>query len=149
LERAARSVDPRVRKFRDSGVSSGESVSVLVTSRGAIRAWSGTGISAWCNPIAEDNGELQTEVWYDSRAHLADLESIETIGKKAGQRAARMAGAKPVKTQEVPVIFEPTMAAGLLGGLLGAMNGDMIYKKASFLLGKLGEPIATAKLTVT
>jgi PmbA protein len=149
LERAARSVDKRVKKFRDSGVSSGDRDSVLVTSSGVIRSTRGSGISIWCNPLAEsDDGELQTEFWYDSQTHLEDLEPVEKVGRIAGERAVRMLGAKPVKTQEVPVIFEPMMAAGLVGGIIGAINGDMIYKKASFLLGKLGEPIATPRLTV-
>ncbi len=149
LERAARSVDRRVKKFRDSGVSSGEGESVLVTSNGAVRSVRGSGISTWCNPIAEDDdGQLQTEVWYDSKTHLEDLAPVEEIGKTAGHRAARMLGARPVKTQEVPVIFEPAMAAGLVAGIIGAINGDMIFKKASFLVGKLGERIAVPGLTV-
>jgi PmbA protein len=148
LERAARAADPRVRKFRDSGVSTGENESVLVTSRGAVRLASSTAISLWSNPIAEQEGELQSELWYDAKTHLSDLEPVEQVGRTAGERAARMLGAKPVKTQEVPVIFEPHMAAGLVGGMLGALNGDMIYKRASFLVGKLGEPIAASGLCI-
>lgn len=148
LEEVARATDPRVTKFRDSGVSSGDSVSILVSSRGATRTIRGTGISAWCNPIACADGQLQTEVWYDSKTHLADLDSIESIGRKAAERAARMLGARPVKTQKVPVIYEPHMAAGLLAGILGAVDGDMVFKKASFLWDKLGTQIAVPGLTL-
>jgi len=148
LEAAARSVDPRVAKFQDSGVASGESEQVMVTTGGAVRTTRGTGISAWCCPIAEENGDLQTEVWYDYRTHLEDLQSMASIGRTAGERAARMLGARPVKTQNVAIIFEPHMAAGLLGGMLGALDGDMVYKKASFLADKLGEVIAAPGLTV-
>jgi len=148
LEAAAREVDPRVNKFRDSGVSSGESASVLVTSTGATRTSRSTGISVWCNPIAEEDGQLQTEFWYDSRTHLEDLESIASVGRKAGERAVRMLGAKPIPTQDVPVIFEPPMAAGLVAGILGAIDGDMVYKKASFLCDKLDQVIASEDLMV-
>ena len=148
LERAARAVDPRVKKFRDSGVATSDGSSVLVTSTGAVRALRESSVSLWCNPIAEEDGELQTEVWYDSKTHLADLDPVEKVGRIAGRRAVRMLGARPVKTQEVPVIFEPQMAAGLVAGMLGALSGDMIYKKASFLLGKVGEPIAVRGLNV-
>ncbi|MBT6177895.1 MAG: TldD/PmbA family protein [Deltaproteobacteria bacterium] len=148
LEQAARDTDSRVQKFRDSGIASGESWSALQTSTGTIRTTRGTGISAWCNPIAEADGQLQTEVWYDSRAHLEDLESMESIGQNAAARAARMLGAKPVATQKAAVIFEPMIAAGLLGGLIGAINGDLVYKKASFLGDKLGEQIASPDITM-
>lgn len=148
LEAAARAADPRVTRFRDSGVASAAAQSVLVTSRGAIRSMRSTGISIWCNPIAESHGELQTEVWYDSRTHVADLEPTESVGRVAGERAARMLGAEPVKTQTVPVIFEPHMAAGLVAGMLGALDGDMVYKNASFLSNSLGTQIAAPGLTV-
>jgi PmbA protein len=148
LEAAARRADRRVVKFRDSGVASGEYDSVLATSGGAARLLRSTSISLWCNPIAEENGELQTEVWWDTKTHLADLEPVERVGHTAGTRAARMLGAKPVKTQTVPVIFEPQMSAGLLSGMLGALDGDMVYKKASFLADKLGAAIAVPALSV-
>lgn len=148
MESAARAVDPKVSRFRESGVASGESQSVLVTTTGAVRTAKSSGISLWCNPIATQDGELQTEFWYDSRTHLEDLTAAEEIGRIAGQRALRMLGAKPVKTQTVPVIFEPPMAAGLLAGMLGALDGDMVYKKASFLADKLGEQIAVSGLSV-
>src|SRR5690606_26336361 len=133
MEESARAVNPKVCKFRDSGVASEESSSVLVTSSGAMRTARSSGIGVWCIPIAEHNGELQTEMWYDSRTHLEDLMNIEEVGRTAGERALRMLGAVSVKTQTVPIIFEPHMAAGLLGGMLGALDGDMVYKKASFL----------------
>jgi PmbA protein len=137
-----------VRKFRDSGVSTSAADSVLVTSTGAVRYSRGTDISIWCTPVAEADGQLQTDFWYDSQTHLEDLESVESVGTTAARRAARMLGAKPIKTQEVPVIFEAPMAAGLLGGMLGALDGDMVYKKASFLADKLGQPIAVPGITL-
>lgn len=148
LEQAARDTDPRVSKFRDSGVSSGESHTVLVTSDGASRAGRFTGISMWCNPIAQDGDELQTEVWYDSRTHLEDMESIASIGQTAAKRAARMLGAKPVPTCRAALILEPNIAVGFLGGLIGAIDGDRVNKKASFLADKLGETIAVEGLTL-
>ncbi len=148
LEAAARDADPRVTRFRDSGVASGEQTSLLVTSRGAVRVLRGTHLSWWSNPIAEADGELQTEVWWDSKTHLADLESPAVVGRTAGLRAARMLGARPVQTQRVPVIFEPSMAASLAAGLIGAIDGDRVYKRASFLADRLGASIAAPRLTI-
>lgn len=148
LESAARQSDARVRKFRDSGVATSIGEQVLVTSEGASNYLTGTDISLWCTPVAEADGQLQTEFWYDAQTHLADLESVESIGYTAGIRASRMLGAKPVQSQRVPVIFEPLMAAGLLAGMLGALDGDMVYKKSSFLGDKLNTRIAAPGLTL-
>lgn len=148
LESAARQSDPRVRKFRDSGVATSVGEQVLVTSEGAQHYLTGTDISLWCTPVAQGDDQLQTEFWYDAQTHLADLESVASIGHTAGLRAARMLGAKPVKSQRAAVIFEPLMAAGLLAGMLGALDGDMVYKKSSFLGDKLHARIAAPGLTL-
>ncbi|MEM6731623.1 MAG: TldD/PmbA family protein, partial [Myxococcota bacterium] len=148
LEEAARAHDPRVSKFRHSGVADGESYTVLLTSNGAVRTGRSTGISMWCTPVAEADGELQTDVWYDSRTHLEDLEPVEAIGTKAAQRAVRMLGAKPIPTKTIPIIFEPRMAVGFLGGVVAGIDGDSVHKRASFLADKLGEVIAVPGLTL-
>ena len=148
LEDVARATDARVRKFRDSGVATSATHSVLVTTAGSTRALRRSGISLWCTPVAQQGEELQTEVWYDHQTHLADLQSVELTGRTAALRAARMLGARSIKTQRLPVIFEPSMAAGLFGGMLGALDGDLVHKKGSFLSERLGEVIAHPCITL-
>ena len=148
IEAAARSADRRVRHFRASGVGTTLLTTVLCTSDGALRSLRRTGVSAWSTPVASADGEQQTESWYDAQCHLADLESPETIGRMAAARAVRMLGARPVPTQTVPVLFEPAMAAGLMGALMAALDGDAVRKRASFLHDRLGQQIASPTLTL-
>ncbi|MGH7361461.1 MAG: TldD/PmbA family protein, partial [Candidatus Methylomirabilales bacterium] len=76
------------------------------------------------------------------------LEAPEVVGRTAAARTVRRLGARKVPTQEVPVIFEPEVAASLLRTLAGAASGSAIYRKASFLAGRLGEVIASPAVTV-
>jgi PmbA protein len=55
---------------------------------------------------------------------------------------------KKISTQQIPVIFDPEMSAGLLSSLFGSVSGSAIYKGASFLIGKLGHQIASPHVTV-
>jgi PmbA protein len=57
-------------------------------------------------------------------------------------------GARKVKTCECPVVFDPEIAASLVGQLASAVSGYSLYKGASFLVGKLGEKIASEFVTV-
>jgi PmbA protein len=57
-------------------------------------------------------------------------------------------GAVKVDTQKVPVVFEPRTARSLLGNIFEAVNGESIYRQASFLAGKLGQKVASENLTV-
>jgi PmbA protein len=64
------------------------------------------------------------------------------------ERALRRLGAVKVETQKVPVVFEPRTARALLDNIFDAVHGGAIYRNESFLAGKLGERIASEKLTV-
>ena len=46
------------------------------------------------------------------------------------------------------MIFDPLTARSLLGNIFEAVEGDSIYRKASFLAGKLGERVASENVTV-
>src|SRR6185436_9079163 len=49
---------------------------------------------------------------------------------------------------ECPVVFDPETAASLLRHLAGAIAGPALYRRMSFLLGRLGELVAAAGVTV-
>ena len=91
---------------------------------------------------------MQRDGWYSTQRRLSRLESPESEGRTAAQRTLRRLGARKVTTQEVPVVFDPDMAASLLRSLCGAVSGSAIYRGASFLQGKLGQQVAAACLTV-
>jgi PmbA protein len=94
------------------------------------------------------DGQLQTASWSDTRRLLAKLESPEQVGRTAARRAARMLGARKVKTQKVPVVFDPQMTGGFIAGLSGAVNGLLVHKRSSFLAPLLGKRIAPPHVTL-
>jgi PmbA protein len=59
-----------------------------------------------------------------------------------------MLDARRVPTQQVPVVFAPEIARGLVGSIFGAASGDAIYRGASIFAGRLGEQIAAESVTV-
>jgi len=48
----------------------------------------------------------------------------------------------------VPVVFDPLVANSILGHIFEGVNGDSVYRGASFLAGKLGQKIAADRVTV-
>jgi PmbA protein len=79
---------------------------------------------------------------------FSELEPAGAIGQKAAHRALRKLGARKVKTGEFPVVFDPETAASLLRHISSAVSGYALYKRASFLFGKLGQKIGSEWLTV-
>jgi len=98
--------------------------------------------------VAKDGESMERDAWYHSARSLALLEPPEQIGRTAAARALRRLNPVKVATQNVPVVFEPRVAASLLENLFEAVHGMMIYRHESFLAGKLGEKVASEKLSL-
>jgi len=147
-ENAAAQVDRRVRKFEGTTAGDFLARSAIASSRGASGESKASYAYVVCSPVAEADGQLQTASWSDTRRRLAELQAPEEIGRIAAQRAARMLGARKVKTQKAAIIFEPQQAAGFLAGLSEAVNGDLVHKKSSFLTKLLGKRVASEQVTL-
>src|SRR5690606_34104984 len=85
-------------------------------------------------PIAGRGDAMQRDAWYSSMRHPAELASPQAVGRYAAERALSRLGARKIRTCECPVLFESTLAAGLLGAYVQATSGGALYRKASFLL---------------
>ncbi len=121
----------------------------FANSRGFAGAYRSSycGISA--SPIAQGaDGQMQRDYWYTNSRSLAQIESPESVGKEAARRTLRMLDARRVPTQQVPIVFSPEMARGIIGSLFNAISGDAIWRSASFLAGKLGQTVAAPNLTL-
>ena len=79
---------------------------------------------------------------------MSDLAAAEVVGRTAGERAVRRLGAKRVKSQAVPVVFEQRLAGGLLRSLSSAINGAAIARGVSFLKDKMGEQLFQPGVTI-
>src|SRR5204863_934077 len=86
--------------------------------------------------------------WYTYARRRRALDTPESVGRTAAERALRRLGARKVKTTEVPVIFDPDTAASLLRSIAGAASGPSLYRRASFLLERLGSRIAAPAVTI-
>ncbi|OYT72809.1 MAG: peptidase [Chloracidobacterium sp. CP2_5A] len=148
-EQAARDYDERIVNFEGGGVESSAGHMALANSLGFVGEYRSASLSLATVPVARDAaGRLQRAYWYDARRKLAKLEDPASIGRRAAERAVSKLGARRVPTQSCPIVFAPEAAASLIGHLFGAVSGDAIFRRASFLVGKLGERIASPLVTV-
>jgi PmbA protein len=148
MERAARAEDGRCTRFEGSGAGEAVVEYAIANSHGLSDAERGTHVYLWCSPVAGEGDGLQTSSWSDHRRHLAEVESPESVGREAARRTVRMLGARKPESARVPVIFDPNMAAGFFGALARAASGELVYKRSSFLAGRLGQAIASPLVTL-
>lgn len=141
-EAAALSTDTRITNSEGAEFSNSARELLYANSLGFLGRYYTTSYSLSVVPVASKDGAMQRDYWYSAHRKLSKLEPAAAIGKKAAERTTRRLGARRVKTQEAPVVFDPEMAASLLRHLAGAVSGSALYRKTSFLLDKLGKKVA-------
>jgi PmbA protein len=148
-EKAALDFDPRIKNSDGGSFDAATGHKILANSHGFVGEYQRSYCSVSAVPIAQaEDGGMQRDYWYSVARSLGRLESPEHVGKVAAQRTLRRLGARKVKTAHVPVIFDPLVAASILGHIFEGINGDSVYRGASFLAGKLGQKVASDNLTV-
>jgi PmbA protein len=148
-EAAALAADPRITNSDGGSFDAATGRKVLANSRGFVGSYRSSYAGVSVAPLAMDaNGAMQRDGWWSSARRLNDLESPESIGREAARRTLRRLGARRVPTQRVPIVFAPEAARTLLGSIFEAASGDSIWRSASFLAGRLGEPIAAPGVTI-
>lgn len=140
-EAAAMAADPRITKSEGAEFDCGTHRVVYATSHGFTGSYRSSACSLSAVPVATENGAMERDYWYSSQRRLSALESPSSIGARAAQRALRRLGARQVGTVTVPVVFDPDMAASLVGHVAGAVSGYALYRGVSFLRDKLGEKV--------
>jgi len=148
-EKAALDYDPRIKNSEGGSFDAATGHKILANSHGFVGEYKRSYCSVAAVPIAQsENGAMQRDYWFSVSRNLARLESPEEVGKIAAQRTIRRLGARKAKTAHVPIVLDPLVAASILGHIFEGVNGDSVYRGASFLAGKLGEKIASANVTV-
>ncbi len=143
-EAAALKTHRRITNSEGAGVSAQQSHFFSAHTRGFRGGYASSRHSFSVAPIASlpgKNAEMQRDAWYSSMRNAADLASPEAVGRYAAQRALSRLGSRKIPTTQCPVLFESTLAAGLLGGFVQAVSGGSLYRKSSFLLDSLGKMV--------
>lgn len=140
-EAAALAVDRRITNSEGAGVSAQQSHFWAGNSRGFRGGYASSRHYVSVSPIAGRGKDMQRDAWYTSMRDAAEMASPEAVGRYAAERALSRLKPRRVPTASVPVLFESTVAGGLLGAFVGAVSGGSLYRKASFLVGCLGQQV--------
>lgn len=140
-EDAARAV-PGVTNSEGAEAGWGRSLVAIAASNGLANGYAVSHASLSASVLAGDGATgMERDYDYSSAVYLSDLRSPEDIGQGAGRRAVARLNARKVKTCQVPVIYDPRVARGLVSHFAGAVNGASVARGTSFLKDRLGQPV--------
>lgn len=139
-EDAARAV-AGVTNSEGGSASTSRSIWAVATSHGFAGAYATTSYGLSASVLAGEGGAMVRDYAFSSARHREALEAPEAIGRRAGEQTVARANPGRLASGPMPVVFDPRVGASLLGHLTGAISGQAISRKTSFLLNALGTQV--------
>jgi PmbA protein len=140
--------DHRITKSSGSGFSESESEVFIANSHGLSKSYKSGGCGIGVSVVAEKGDQKNTGGEYCSRRQFNDLKTLEEVAAKAAKDAYEMLDPVMVSTQRAAVIFDPDVGRSLLGGVIGALNGERVLQGASFLKDSMDRKFSSELLTI-
>ena len=147
-EQAALNYDRRITNSEGGSYDSSQGEVTYVNSHGFVGHYRASQASMSVASVASDAGGMQSGSWFTAGRRMDSLQAPEALGREAARRTLRRLGARRVPTQKAPVVFDASVATGLLNHLFSAVSGSAIYRAASFLTDCIGQKIAPGTVTV-
>lgn len=133
--------DARIVNSEGAQVTASINTRAYGNSQGLIAAYNGSRHGLSCVLVAEQEGQMQRDYYYDANRVPSLLMAAEAVGEEAARRTIARLGAQRPRTGQWPVLFAAEVAKGMLGHFMSAISGAALYRNASFLLDRLGTQV--------
>lgn len=140
--------DPRITKSDGARYGEEEGEVVIANSNGLAKSFRSSACSLGVSVVAEKGEQKSSGGEFCGARSYAGLKAPEEVAAKAARDAFEALDPRPVKTQKAPVIFDADVGYALLGGILGAVNGERVLQGASFLAKRMGQRIGSELITL-
>ncbi|MGH8992696.1 MAG: TldD/PmbA family protein [Acidimicrobiia bacterium] len=147
LERAVLAGDPRIRGVRVASYGDGAVETAVANSLGVESTARRTVSSCAVLALAGEGTATRTGYGWSVGREPTDLDVDEAAGM-AVERTLRMLGATQIASRRLPVVFDPLVSASLIGVVSGGLNGEAVLKGRSMFVGRQGEEVAGAGVTL-
>lgn len=130
-------------------VRTGQSGWYMMNSRGFAQGDRQTNHGMSAKALAKKQGRSQLDFWNSHSLHAPSMMTPEAIGHGAGSGALAALDSAPLSgSRRCPVLFDPGCALSLLGHLVQAASGAVLYRQNSFLAGRLGEAVFSEHISI-
>jgi PmbA protein len=98
--------------------------------------------------IAGEGGAMERDYEFATVIRAVDLPDPATLGREAAERAVRRLNPRKVRSQAVPVVFEPRVAGSIIRHLVSAISGPAVARGTTFLKDSMGDRIFAEGISI-
>lgn len=147
VETQVKKRDPRLTKVLRASYREGRYASAIQSSTGVAAASAGTSVSFSLACVAVQGAETQVSYGFQAARHYDDLK-VDWVIDKTIEGTLALLGGKQVPSGRYDLVLDPVVAAEMLELLATALRADQVHKGRSFLAQKVGESVASTRVTL-
>lgn len=147
IERAARSVDSRVRIIERSGYDDNEFTAVIMNTHGLYAAGRANSCGLYIFLVAEEKDDAQNGFSFLSKKRIQDL-NPEAVGQEAARRALRSLNARSIDSAQMPCIMEPYVVTRFLALTARIVDAEAVQKGKSLWEHEIQKPVASPQVSL-
>jgi PmbA protein len=147
VEGAAMSVSG-VTNSEGGGTSFSRNAVMLATSEGFFGGYAGTSFGIGVAVLAGEGTSMERDYDQATARHRSDLQDAVAVGRSAGERAVRRLNPRKMKSQAVPIVYDPRVSGGLVSHAAGAISGASIARGVSFLKDMMGKAVFASSVNI-
>lgn len=141
LEQRALNISSKISASDGASLSLTRYNFVTANTNGLNHGYQTSRYSKYVSLIGENAHGMQTDYWYSSSRDFNDLIENSALAQTAAMRVLRRLERGEFKTSQPKVIFESSIAKSIIGSLVGALSGNSLFRRLSFLNDSLGSQI--------
>ena len=147
-EEAALAV-PGITNTEGGHAGAADTTLTLSASDGFDAAYRRTHHSLSVSVVAGTGTGMERDYDYSTAVRQADLTNPAEVGRRAGARTVARLEPRKAPSAQVPVVFEPRVAAGMLSLLARAISGTAVARGTTFLKDRMGSPLFPQGISIT
>ncbi len=138
----------KIKNSNGSSFSESKSNFIYANSNGFCNGYKTSAYSVFCEALAEENGSMERDYEVSISRFFENIDKPDFIGKSAAERAIKRLGARKIKSEKLPIIFDKRISKSLLSTFASAISGSAFVRKVSFLKDSLNKKIFNDKINI-
>lgn len=147
IEKKLFAYDKRINEVAGVSYSESSVEETLTNSYGLKLKIKKSDFSIMAQITVKEKEEIRSEYAVFAGNNLKEF-NVDLFVKDLAEKALKKLGGTQCKSKKYPVVFNPECSVTLLRAFLSSTNAEDIQKNSSLFIGKLGQQIASKKLTV-
>ena len=104
----------KIKNSNGSSFSESKSNFIYANSNGFCNGYKTSSYSVFCEALAEENGSMERDYEVSVSRFFENIDKPDFIGKSAAERAIKRLGARKIKSEKLPIIFDKRISKSLL-----------------------------------